>query len=165
MSDFLVRPVERADVAELAALLNAIIARGGTTAFETPFEPDVLADRYLLGPDVFSARVASTGDGAPLAGFQIVLRSAALPDGWGDIGTFTRIGGTQRGVGRALFHHTERAARARGLISLNATIRADNTGGLAYYSKLGFVDYNIKRAIRLQSGALLDRIEKRYALT
>jgi ribosomal protein S18 acetylase RimI-like enzyme len=164
MSDFLVRTVEVADAAALAALLNAIIARGGTTAFETPFEPEILADRYLLGPDVFSACVASTDDGAPPAGFQILVRSTELPDLWGDIGTFTRIGGTQRGVGRALFRHTERAARERGLVALNATIRADNTGGLAYYSKLGFVDYNIRRGIPLLSGARVDRVEKRYAL-
>ena len=37
-----VRPVTSADAPELADLLNAIIARGGTTALEEPFTPERL---------------------------------------------------------------------------------------------------------------------------
>jgi hypothetical protein len=40
------------DAQELSILLNEIIARGGTTALEDPFEPHDLASAMLSGPDV-----------------------------------------------------------------------------------------------------------------
>ena len=60
-----VRPVTPADAPELAELLNAIIARGGTTALEQPFTPERLDATYLTGPKVISCMVAvddETGD-------------------------------------------------------------------------------------------------------
>jgi len=56
------------------------------------------------------------------------------------------------------------AAELEGVVALNATIRADNVGGLAFYSTLGFVDYAIERDVPLSCGALVDRVSKRHAL-
>jgi hypothetical protein len=39
-----IREAARGDASELAELLNAIIAQGGTTALEDPFTPDRLAE-------------------------------------------------------------------------------------------------------------------------
>ncbi|MDN3568051.1 hypothetical protein ACFQY5_02430 [Paeniroseomonas aquatica] len=47
-----IRPVRAADAPGLAALLNAIIARGGTTALEAPFTPEQLSRAMLAGPGV-----------------------------------------------------------------------------------------------------------------
>ncbi|MBL0115075.1 MAG: hypothetical protein IPP45_06280 [Sphingomonadales bacterium] len=44
-----VRDVRAGDAAELAELLNAIIAQGGTTALEVPFTPERLADSSAPG--------------------------------------------------------------------------------------------------------------------
>ena len=157
-----IRPVEDGDAAELAILLNAIIARGGTTAFETPFTPDGLDQAYLTGPTVHCCFVAE--DGGPLLGFQTLGTQPFLPAEVGDIATFTRLGGTQSGVGTALFAATRERARQLGLAAINATIRADNAGGLAFYSRLGFIDHEVVPAVPLKDGTPVDRIRKRFAL-
>jgi len=159
-----VRPVTSADAPELAELLNAIIARGGTTALEQPFTPERLDETYLTGPKVLSCVVALDSDSGRIEGFQALTREPYIPDDWGDIGTFTRVHGIQRGVGSALFAATRDRARALGLAAINAKIRADNTGGLTFYGKLGFEDYKVDRAIPLGDGKPIDRINKRYVL-
>jgi L-amino acid N-acyltransferase YncA len=159
------RPATSADAPELAALLNGIIARGGTTALQEPFTPERLDRTYLTGPDVLSCVVAADGASGRLEGFQTLIREAHLPEGWGDIGTFTRVGGTQRGIGSALFAATSERARALGLAGLNAEIRADNEGGLAFYGKMGFQDHDVARAVPLKDGTPVDRIHKRYKLS
>lgn len=157
-----IRPVRAKDAAELAGLLNAIIARGGTTAFETPFTPERLREAYLIGPTVHCCFVAEA-DGC-LLGFQTLGTQPFLPAHVGDIATFTRVGGTQGGVGSALFAATCERARSLGLTAINATIRGDNTGGLTFYSRMGFIDHEIVPAVPLKDGTPVDRIRKRFAL-
>jgi len=164
MTGIVIRPVRSSDAAEAADLLNAIIARGGTTALETPYSPQHLADVYLTGPDVLCCFVALDGETGRIEGFQTLCRNRDLGPDWGDVGTFSRVGGTQRGVGTALFAATRARALELGLTGINATIRADNEGGLAFYGKLGFADYQIERAIPLKDGTPVDRISKRYVL-
>ena len=56
------------------------------------------------------------------------------------------------------------AARAAGVAVLNATIRADNRPGLAYYARLGFVDYSADPGWALKSGAVVGRVSRRLDL-
>jgi len=160
-----VRPVTSADAPELADLLNAIIARGGTTALQESYTPERLDAAYLTGQDVLSCVVAIDRDSGRLEGFQTLVREPYLPGDWGDIGTFARVDATQRGVGSALFAVTLDRARAIGLAGLNAQIRADNSGGLAFYNRMGFEDSQVDRAVPLSDGTPVDRINKRYLLT
>ena len=162
--DLGILPVTQADAEELATLLNEIIARGGTTALEEPFEPSALANTMLTGPDVICCFVASECSTKKLIGFQTLERSNTLPRDIGDMGTFARGGGTQKGVGSALFDVVRAEARKRGLTAINATIRADNSGGLAFYHRMGFVDHEVTRAEPLKDGTPIDRISKRYLL-
>ena len=159
-----VRAVTLGDAAALAELLNAIIVQGGTTALEEPFTPERLADAYLTGPAVLACFVAVDPDTGQLQGFQTLGRYPNLPDDVGDIGTFARIDGKQRGAGSALFAATRARAEALGHSAINATIRGDNTGGLAFYAKLGFVDHGVTRAVPLKDGTPVDRVNKRYLL-
>lgn len=159
-----VRPVRPEDASELAELLNQVIAQGGTTALEEPFTPQTLARAYLTGPDVICCFVAVDRLSGRLEGFQTLGRYPALPEDIGDIGTFARVGGVQRGVGSSLFAATRTEAARQGLSAINATIRADNSGGLAFYSRLGFADHAVRPAVPLKDGALVDRISKRFAL-
>ncbi len=163
MVAFTVRPTVRGDAAALADLLNEIIVAGGTTAYQIPFTPEGFAEAHIDGPAVLTSIVAQDESGVPM-GFQILLRDDRLPEGWGDIGTFARRGMTTRGIGSALFAATRAAAGRLGLIGINATIRADNVGGLAFYGKQGFVDHSVAPAVPLNDGSLVDRISKRYLL-
>jgi ribosomal protein S18 acetylase RimI-like enzyme len=158
-----VRPVAASDAPDLAALLNAIIARGGTTAHETPLSPDVLAQTYLVGPAVICCHVAVDGDGAAL-GFQTLVKGDRVSADWGDIATFAKVDGTQRGVGTALFAATRAAAAQHGLAGISATIRGDNGGGLKFYTRLGFEDHAVAPAVPLNDGTPVDRITKRFVL-
>lgn len=152
-----VRPISAADVPALATLINAIIARGGTTAIEDQLDEATFRHWFVDGEFVIASFVAVEG-GEPI-GFQSLSRYGDLPERWGDIGTFVRQPGG-RGVGTALFSRTQQAAAAAGLVAITATIRADNAAGLAYYSRIGFADYRIDAAVPLKDGTPVDRIRK-----
>jgi very-short-patch-repair endonuclease/L-amino acid N-acyltransferase YncA len=158
-----VRPVGADDAAELADLLNAVIAAGGTTALQEPFTPEALDAAYLTGPNVHCCFVAEDEDGT-LLGFQTLGRYPGLPEDVGDIATFARVGGTQRGIGSALFAATAQRAAELGLSAINATIRGDNTGGLTFYAKQGFADHAVTPGVPLKDGTPVDRVHKRFAL-
>jgi L-amino acid N-acyltransferase YncA len=159
-----IRPVRSEDAPALADLLNAIIAAGGTTALQVPYSPEALDAAYLTGPNVLCCFVAQDAASGQLLGFQTLVSLPHLPEDVGDIGTFTRIGTVQRGIGSALFAATTARARELGLSEINAIIRADNTGGLTFYGKQGFADHSINPAIPLADGTPVDRINKRYLL-
>jgi len=158
-----VRPVEADDAAELAELLNAVIAAGGTTALEVPFTPEGLDETYLTGPNVLCCFVAEDDDGT-LLGFQTLGRTPGLPDDVGDIATFARVGATRRGIGSELLEATGPRAVELGLKAINATIRSDNVGGLAFYAGQGFEDHGVTEGVPLRDGTLVDRVHKRLAL-
>lgn len=163
MSGVVVRPAHGRDAAELAVILNAIIARGGTTALEVPYSAVQLERSYIGGPDVISCMVAEDGGGR-LLGFQALTRHAGLPADWADIATFARQDGKVPGVGRAVFDATLAGLGALALVAINATIRADNTGGLAFYRKMGFVPYDRSPAVPMRDGTRVDRIHHRLDL-
>lgn len=158
-----IRPVQLADAPALALLINDIIARGGTTAFQKAFTPETLAEGWLIGTAVICCFVAQDDVGV-LQGFQMIVKSPSLPQDVGDIGTFARLDSTQRGTGTRLFEKTSQEARRKGLVAINATIRADNSGGLSFYTRLGFVDYAVTHAVPLDDGTPVDRVYKRYQL-
>ena len=159
-----IRPAARSDAPAMAELINSIIAIGGTTAYEEPFDAVSMDAAYISLPELVSCFVAES-DGK-IVGFQGLMRSFEdddpFPDDWGIIGTFAEVGLVRRGVGAALFTRTVEAARAARIRTIDATIRADNTGGLAFYTRLGFQDYDRLLARPLNDGTLVDRIRKRY---
>lgn len=159
-----VRATEPADIAALTAIINAIIAIGGTTAYEDPFTEERLATRLLDDPRLICCHTAlDPADGMP-AGYQVLKSHPDLPTDWGDIATFARPKPKLAGIGRALLAATLTFARARGLVAINATIRADNQSGLGYYGKMGFEDYAVTRAVPLKDGTPVDRISKRFLI-
>ena len=159
-----VSPVRAENAGELTELLNAIILQGGSTAYEQPFTAEQLDYAMLSGPDVVHCVVAQKEHSVSLCGFQTLYRSAMLPQGILDIATFTRFGVARCGIGSALFAVTSQFARDNGFIAINATIRADNVSGLAYYAKLGFADHHVERGVPLMTGQPVDRISKRFRL-
>ena len=157
-----VRPAEPGDAAEMAALLNEIIAIGGTTAYEDPFEPADLYASLVAAETILCCHVALSE--GRVVGFQALETEEGSGVVTGYIATFARQTGGVPGVGRALFPITVAAAREAGLTEIIATIRADNKPGLGYYSRIGFVDHEVHKGVPLKDGTPVDRISKRYAL-
>lgn len=158
----ILRPARPEDAPAMAALLNRIIAIGGTTAHETPFAPESIIHHYIAGEEPICCHLAEDEQG--LIGFQSVGHNPALPEGWGDIGTFVAPDRQRTGAGQVLFAITVTAARGAGLKVLNATIRADNAPGLGYYARRGFVDYAEDPDFTLKSGAKVGRVSRRFDL-
>jgi L-amino acid N-acyltransferase YncA len=152
----IVRTTKPQDVAQMAEILNAIIALGGTTAHETPMTMDEVSEHFVDGSTVLSSVVAL--DAGQAIGWQSV--------GWwhGDphIGSFVRPGIQAAGVGRALFAKTCEVLPASGTDFIIAWIRADNVPGLAYYARIGFRDIGQDPDFALQDGRKVGRIHRRF---
>ncbi|MFN0114290.1 MAG: GNAT family N-acetyltransferase [Paracoccaceae bacterium] len=157
-----VRTATPQDAPTLAALLNAIIAAGGTTAYQTPLTADEFNLFYLAGPGSIAAFVVQSG---PMTvGFQVLEAHPSLPRGWADIGTYVAEAARGAGAAAALFRATRAIAARRGIATINATIRADNPGGLRYYDKMGFTDYAADPDWALDDGTRVGRVSKRFDL-
>lgn len=152
-----------ADVPAACAILNDIIARGGTTAYETAFDDAGFEEVFITGPKALRCHVVLDEDGA-VAGFQWLGRNPALPEDCVDIASFTRRDPPLKGAGRALFAVTRRSAAEMGFRQINATIRADNVPGLGYYAAMGFIDHAVTPAVPLSDGTPVDRVAKRFTL-
>lgn len=148
----------------MAALLNEIIAIGGTTAFEEPVSAAEIAEWYIQSDMLFCCHVA-VDDAGKIAGFQSLESDPNDDEKIGYIATFARQSPLVKGVGTALFQSTKDTARSLGVGKISAKIRGDNTPGLAYYSKMGFVDSDVLRAVPLQDGTPVDRVIKVFDLT
>ena len=158
-----VRTATLDDAAELCTILNEIIQIGGTTAIESPLTEDEFIAYFLHGGSHLCCFTAIDESGV-LAGFQALERHSELPDDWADIATFARVKPKTAGIGRALFNQSKFYAAGSGFSAINATIRADNHGGLMYYEKMGFETYAVKKNIPLSDGTMVDRISKRLLL-
>lgn len=163
------RPARRGDAVQMTALLNEIIATGGTTAHQTPLTAEKMLTHYITPKTTVSCIVAVDDD--EIIGFQSLEwpdptwhSTNKLPADWADIATFARLGMAGRGIGTALFIDTLAAAKRARVATINATIRADNAGGLRYYSRAGFVDYKTAINVALKDGTLVDRVSKRFDL-
>jgi L-amino acid N-acyltransferase YncA len=148
------------DTRDMAALLNEIIAAGGTTARTEPARPQDFLP-LMTGPSC-ACHVAEIG--AAIMGFQVIQPHDALPPDAADISTFVQRGKTGLGIGSTLFEATAQAARDLGYRWINATIRADNEGGLIYYQSRGFRDWRHLHDQRLGNGMHVDKICKRFDL-
>ena len=154
----LIRPATPADAPAMTAILNAIIAIGGTTAHEAPKTEATVAEDYITSPDVLACSVAE--DQGTLIGWQSVGWYHGNPE----IGTFVQPGTQARGIGARLFALTCATLRAAGITYIIATIRADNVPGLAYYARIGFRDIAHDPDYALATGQKVGRVTRRIDL-
>jgi L-amino acid N-acyltransferase YncA len=142
----IVRPALAGDAQAMCDVINPIIAAGGTTAHRHPFDAERMRAHYIAPPRAISCLVAL--EAGAVLGFQALEWSdpdwpgeAPLPADWAVVASFVARGAQGRGVGKALFAATLAAARKAGVTAIDATIRPENAGGLAYYAAMGFRDY------------------------
>lgn len=153
-----IRQMTVADLASGVSLINHIIALGGSTAYETPFDETTFRAEFLDDPEI--ALVAETA--GRVGGFQVAYRG---DDGTYYIGTFADQRRPLRGVGSALMAETVALCRAAGGTSIVAKITSDNTAGLTFYSKMGFADETVlHRELTRRDGTTVDRVVKRLTL-
>ena len=152
------RSMTSADVPSCVAIINPIIAVGGSTAYEDPYEHETFEAHYL--EEAATSLVVTHED--RVVGFQSCFE---VEPGIYSIGSFTDQEQPVKGAGRALIEGTIAAARENGATAILAKITSDNTGGLAYYSRMGFEDYQtIKSDLTRRDGTVVDRIIKRFVL-
>ena len=163
------RPATEADAPAMARLINRIIETGGTTAHQSRFDAARMLGHYIAPPLAISCFVAVVKDA--VIGFQALERAdpdwqgeGKLPDDWAVIATFVGEGHRGLGIGRALFALTLDAARTADVVAINATIRADNALGLAYYEQMGFADHALIKDVPLRDGTKIDRVQKVFRL-
>ena len=158
-----IRRAGSGDARAMAGLLNAIIEKGGSTAITAPVTAQILQGWMQAEAGASAWHLAEDGAGDVL-GFQFLGPHENLPREACDIATFVRVGQTGLGVGSKLFEASRAAARALGYAWINATIRADNSGGLAYYQSRGFEDWTRDDNVPLGNGLIVSKISKRYDL-
>lgn len=159
-------PVRKAmalDAGSMAKLLNSIIEKGGTTALTRPVTATDIREWMAVDADKSAWHVA-LDDREQVVGFQWISPHEKLPPQAADIATFVELGRSGLGIGSALFSATQKAGRALGYVWINATIRADNEGGLTYYQSRGFRDWHFDEGVTLDSGLIVDKISKRFDL-
>lgn len=160
---FSVRRAFHYDAVGMAEILNQIVQVGGTTAMQKPTARSVLIGWMDAHQGRNGWHVAETPE-KQIVGFQYFEPNKKLPIEACDIASFVRIGAVKMGIGTGLFEATKIAARNVGYRWINATIRTDNKGGLAYYASLGFETWRVDCDVPLSDGTPVDRISKRFTL-
>lgn len=147
------------DIPACVEIINHIIALGGSTAHEETFTAVTFAQHYFSDPDI--ATVVT--DGARIVGFQALYRGDNASTFY--IGSFTDRRDPVPGAGRVMMDRSVSVCRAAGGSEIIAKITSDNTGGLAYYEKMGFKDIAFEPAqMTRRDGTTVDRFVKRRAL-
>jgi len=158
-----VRPAVSADATQMSKLINAVIAAGGTTAYEDSLDIAYMRHRFIAPDNNISCHVAISN--GRMSGFQsLIWGDDTMPEGWAVIATFVALDRAKMGIGQKLFSASRFAAKDAGVKTIDATIRADNIGGLKYYGGLGFADYDVLHQVPLRDGTPVDRIRKRLDL-
>lgn len=146
----IIRAAHKQDVQGMTLVLNEIISIGGTTAHDCSFDHDRMLDVFISPPRKISCHVACEGN--HVIGFQALEWADPdwpgenpLPQDWAIISTYVKQSHHGRGVGAALFVKSLLAARTAKVRCIDATIRRENVGGLAFYTSLGFEDYKMDR--------------------
>jgi ribosomal protein S18 acetylase RimI-like enzyme len=141
-----IRAARPQDAGAMADILNEIISIGGTTAFHQTFDEQRIVSEFVQPELCISCFVAV--DEGRLSGFQALEwcdpewpGEDRLPPDWAVVATYVDPGTRARRAGSDLFDKTAQAAKEAGVRFIDATIRKENTGGLAFYEKMGFIDY------------------------
>ncbi|HEX5217592.1 MAG TPA: GNAT family N-acetyltransferase [Vicinamibacterales bacterium] len=150
---FTIRAARPDDAAQVAALMNAVIAEGGLTLFDRPFSVDD-ERRFLesLGPRSVLHVAEVDGTIAGVQSLDLYSNVAVSLAHVATMGTWLRADARGRGLGRALAQRSFVFAIAHDYSKIVITVLAGNTRARAFYESLGFDVIGIARAhVRLNS--------------
>lgn len=137
----IIRDATSEDVAQMSAFLRELTASGKR---KSPDDEAFVLANYINDPNKIRCSVVE--DSGVILGFQSLKGALSgnqwgVEPGWGIVGTHIRPSAARRGVGRALFDVTKKAAGKSGLSHIDASIAATNPEALAYYEAMGFQTY------------------------
>jgi ribosomal protein S18 acetylase RimI-like enzyme len=137
----IIRDAVLTDVEQMSGFLKELTASGKRKSPDS--EPFVRAN-YIEDPGKIRCSIAE--ENGIVLGFQSLKRAEAgnkwgVEPGWGIIGTHIRPSAARRGVGRALFGVSHKAAEDASIEKIDASIANDNPEALAYYEAMGFRTY------------------------
>ena len=136
-----IRPVRIEDAADIASILNAIIAAGRFTVLDRLLSVED-ERRYIAGfPQRGVFNVAMEDRGRRVVGLQSLEPFATYAQAFahvGSIGTFVDLSMRRQGIGSRLCQVTFEGARRLGYEKVFTYVRADNAASLAFHLKLGF---------------------------
>jgi L-amino acid N-acyltransferase YncA len=137
-----IRQATPADSAAISRMLQALTAADRRTR---PSDVDFVRDNYVFARNGVSCFLAMAADGTVLGLQSLKVAEPGnewnVEPGWGIIGTHVSPAAPRRGIGRALFAETRKAALAAGLTRIDASIGANNAEGRAYCEAMGFRTY------------------------
>ena len=138
----IIRPAEEKDAVGIANVLRDLVKAGKRSKRD---DPEFALQHYIAHANRIECLVAEDNEGR-IFGFQsiklaIIDNEYDAPTGWALIGTHISPKAARRGIGKALFSVTRKAAARAGVPAIEAFIAARNAEGQAYYGAMGFVDY------------------------
>jgi|SRR5579884_1568935 len=156
-----VREAHAFDAHGMSKVLQELIATGQRTKSG---DADFVLSHYIEHPDRIRCSIACDEEKG-IVGFQSLKIAArgnpyGTPVGWGIIGTHVRPSAARCGVATALFAQSFKAARERGLPSIEAFIGEQNSAALAYYERMGFRTYRQGEGVICKAFHLVDRDER-----
>jgi len=137
----MIRDAALGDIKQMSGFLKELTASGKR---KSPDNEAYVRAHYIEDPGKIRCSVAE--ENGVVLGFQSLKRAEAgntygVEPGWGIIGTHIRPSAARRGVGRALFAVSHKAAHDALIEKIDASIANDNPEALAYYEAMGFRTY------------------------
>jgi len=155
----LVRRATVEDAAQIAAVLNAVIAEGIYTLFDTPFSEED-ERRFIASLGERSALFVAEVQGE-IVGVQSVdlfLDYGRSTSHVATMGTWLRRDVRGRGIGRSLAAESFRFAKAQGYTKIVIHVLATNDAALRFYGGLGFEEIGVARKHVQLAGVFYDEI-------
>jgi Sortase and related acyltransferases len=144
--DALVRKATVDDAAQVAAVLNAVIAEGMLTLFDRPFSTEDEMN-FISSLDTRSALYVAEID-REIAGVQSIDLFSSLAGSTSHVatmGTWLRGDVRGRGIGRLLATESFIFAKSNGYTKIVIQVLADNERALRFYRGLGFSNIGVAR--------------------
>ena len=157
--DALVRKANVADAEQVASVLNAVIAEGLFTVFDSPFSTE--EERSFISSLGARSALYVAEVNSEIAGVQSIdlfSNHARSTSHVATLGTWLRCDIRGRGLGRLLAMASFAFAKNNGYTKIVIQVLADNERALRFYRGLGFNDIGVARKHVRLSGSFHDEV-------